>query len=210
MEWVIPIQTFETCRVRIGQISNGFKKVLALAYTDGELIFNNLSILLPVLPVKSYDIASGRLVLSLAGCPTVATKLQTLQDTILGAVRNMHVAWFPGERQRTMEELRAGFQTLIDGTNLNLYCPCTQSSMLANEINIYSGGKWVRMKPQAKLFTAGSPLRIAFKIHSLSFHQHSGSTMWTGRFRFQHRILTILDGSSGDEAAKDTIASRPS
>lgn len=189
---MIPIQTFETCRVRLGQPINTFKKLLPLAYTDGELSFNSISILLPILPVKSYDVPSGRLVLSLAGLPTVVTKLQTLQDTVLGAVRNLHTSWFPGEKQRSMEELRAGFQPLIEGTNLNIYCPCLQSAMAANDISIYDGTEWQRVKPSSKLFTPGTMLRIAFKLHSLSFHQHTGSSMWTGRFRFQHRILSVM------------------
>jgi hypothetical protein len=192
MEWVIPIQTFETARVRLGQPINSYKKLLPLAYVDGELTFNSISILLPILPVKSYDVATGRLVLSLSGLPMVATKLQTLQDTVLGAVRNLHTAWFPGEKARSMEELRNGFQPLIEGTNLNLYCPCAQSAMAANDISIYDGSKWGKTKPSSRLFAPGSALRIAFKLHSLSFHQHTGSNMWTGRFRFQHRILAVM------------------
>lgn len=192
MEWVIPIQTFETGRVRLGQMTNTYKKVLPLSYSDGEITFTHISLLLPALPVKSYDPPTGRLVLSLAGHSTITTKLQTLQDTLLVAVRNMQASWFPGEKLRVLEEIRAGFQTLIDGNNLCLYCPCTQSTVAANEISIYQDGALTRSKPAARLFLTGNLLRIAFKIQGLSFHQHSANNMWTGRFRFQHRILSIL------------------
>jgi hypothetical protein len=193
MEWVVPIQTFEPPRVRIGQITCSPKRLVPISYADGEIAFNGISLLLPPLPVKSYDPASGRLTLSLSG--QAATKLQTLQDSVLVAVRNMQATWFPGEKIRSLEEIRSGFQPLIEGGMLHLYCPCAQSGVLANDISIYDGTAWSHTKPTAKLFTAGKILRIAIKLHSLSFHQHTGNNMWTGRFRFQHRLLAVMAAS---------------
>jgi hypothetical protein len=192
MEWVVPIQTFEPPKVRIGQITSQPKRLVPISYADGEIAFNGISLLLPPLPVKSYDAASGRLILSLSGQAVTATKLQTLQDSVLVAVRNMQSAWFPGEKIRGIEEIRGGFQPLIEGGLLHLYCPCTQSSVAANDISIYDGANWSYTKPTAKLFAAGRVLRIAIKLHSMSFHQHTGNSMWTGRFRFQHRLLAVM------------------
>jgi hypothetical protein len=203
MEWVVPIQTFEPPRVRIGQITSGTKRLVPISYTDSDPIsggaFNGISLLLPPLAVKSYDAASGRLTLSLSGQPAAATKLQTLQDSMLVAVRNMQAAWFPGEKIRGLEEVRAGFQPLIEGGGLHLYCPCAQSGVVANDIAIYEGGGgsgWSYTKPTAKLFATGRILRIAIKLHSLSFHQHTGNSMWTGRFRFQHRLLAVMSAAA--------------
>lgn len=200
MEWVIPIQTFEPPKVRIGQIAGGYKRLVPISYSDGEIAFNGISLLLPPLPVKSYDAASGRLTLSLSGQAVTAAKLQTLQDSILVAVRNMQAAWFPGEKIRGIEEIRGGFQPLIEGGVLHLYCPCAQSTVVANDISIYDSGgcgagvpaTWSHTKPTAKLFAVGRILRLAIKLHSLSFHQHTGNSMWTGRFRFQHRLLAVM------------------
>jgi hypothetical protein len=193
MEWVVPIQTFEPPRVRIGQITSSPKRLVPISYADGEIAFNGISVLLPALPVKSYDAASGRLTLSLSGQAATAAKLQTLQDSMLVAVRNMQAAWFPGEKIRGLEEIRSGFQPLIEGGALHLYCPCIQSSVVANDISIYDGDAgWAHTKPTAKLFAVGKMLRLAIKLHSLSFHQHTGNNMWTGRFRFQHRLLAVM------------------
>ena len=196
MEWTIPIQTFETSKVRLGQMSRSHKPIVPLAYVDGELHFNTLSLLLPIQHVKSYDPASGRLVLSLTNVSSTLTKLQSLQDTLLAAVKNQQTSWFPGERMRTAEEVRDGYQPMIEHTNLHLYCPMNgvtgTGNHAQNEIQIFSNGVWTKGKFHPSLFSSGAPIRIALRIQGISFHQHPVSGMWTGKFRLQHRILAIM------------------
>ena len=55
MEWTIPIQTLDTSKVCISTLTKGQKPMAAFSYTDGELQFHSLSVLLPSLVVKSYD-----------------------------------------------------------------------------------------------------------------------------------------------------------
>jgi len=193
MEWTIPIQTFETSKVRLGQLSRSHKPLVPLAYVDGELHFNTLSLLLPLQQVKSYDPVSGRLVLSLTNSSSTLTKLQSLQDTLLGAVRNQQGSWFPGERIKSAEEIRDGYQPMIEHANMHLYCPMyTGQHPHQNEIQIYSKGMWTKGRFHPSLFSSGAPVRIAIRIQGISFHQHPISGMWTGKFRLQHRILAIL------------------
>jgi hypothetical protein len=190
MEWTIPIQTFDSSKVRISNVNKGQKPMAALSYCDGDISFHSLSILLPPLPIKSYDTETGRLALSLQGNMSVTTKLSMLQSIMLATAQSKYKTWFPGERDRSYEELSNLFQPLVSHGCIHLYCPLTTTASF-NEINVYSGGSWTRGPISASLFTPGKNMRIAVRLQGISFHQHPMTKMWTGKSRVQHRILAI-------------------
>jgi hypothetical protein len=192
MEMIIPIQSFETAKVRLGHLGYAFKSIVPLSYSDGEIHFTNLPILFPMLSVKSYDSHTGHLVLSLTAATMVASKLQSLQETLLAAVKNQQVNWFERERYKSVEELRDGFQPIVEHGNLHLYCPLSNINGVGNDVQIYSKGVWTRGGLYPSFFTPGTPIRVAIRIQGLSFHRHPITGIWTGKFRLQHRVLAIL------------------
>lgn len=166
--------------------------MVPLAYADGDLHFNSLALLLPVLTVKSYEPHTGRLALSFQGASDVFTKLHSLQESILSAVRNQQDTWFSsgGGRQKETESVREGFQPMLDRSTLYLYCPQgTEGAGTLHDISIYSKGVWTKGRVPPSLLTTGARVRIALRIQGISFQMNGG---WTGKFRLQHRILAVL------------------
>ena len=192
MEWTIPIQIFDLTKTVVSPPSQGSKLFSPLSYSDNDASFTSLSILLPPLPVKSYDAASGRLQISLQGA-AVASKLQGFQDMLINTVYNNQKAWFPSEKRSDKDTIRHGFQPFVENGSLYLYCPSSPGSA-SNEIHNYVNNKWSRGIISPSLFTSGKMIRLAIKIHGLSFHQPPLSKAWTGKFRLQHRILAIITG----------------
>lgn len=195
MEWCIPIQTFQVEHVQLGTLQRGMKAIVPLAYKDSDLQFPALSILLPSLTVKSYDPPTGRLVLSLASETTqTLSKLQTLQDMVLSAVAMNSRAWFPGVQKRATD-IRAGFQPMILGQELHLYCPLYEA--MAQPIPFFSAGSWIQGKPKSGSLKAGMRVRVAFRLYGISFHINPGVKQeWSGKFRLQHKIIGILAATS--------------
>jgi hypothetical protein len=201
MEWTIPIQSFDTSKVRIGPLGRGAKPLVPLAYTEGDFRFTGVSLLLPLLPVKSYEPATGKLVLALSSSPVAVAKLQAFQDTLLAVVKAQQGSWFQLTKTRGIEELRDLYQPMVENGHLHLYCPlgAAAGGAHAHELQVYTtSGGWVRsssLSPAAaatSVLAPGRSVRIALRIQGISFHQHPISGMWTGKFRLQHRILTIL------------------
>lgn len=197
MELTIPLQTFETGKVRLGPPGLNAKPLAPLAYSDGDIQFHCLSLLLPMLTVKSYDAHTGRLAISFQGASSSATKMQALQDMILSAVFHQQRSWFPRERLKSFEEIRDGFQPIVDHGTLYLYCP---SLLQSNQVDIrmYRGGVWSQANLSEGSLPPGTPIRLAIKMQGISFHQHPMTGMWTGKFRIQHRVLAILIGGTGE------------
>ncbi len=197
MEWCIPIQTLQVDHVQLGTLTRGLKPILPLAYKESDFQFPALSVLLPTLPIKSYDPASGRLVLSLSGegfPMQTLYKLQTLQDMVLNAVSLNYRAWFPGI-MRKPQDLRQGFQPMILGQELHLYCPIYEA--MAQPIPLFIGGSWVSGKPKPGSLKAGMRVRVAFRLYGISFHIGNLNTPgrkqeWSGKFRLQHKIIGVL------------------
>jgi len=191
MEWTIPIQNLDISKVKITGPNRVQKPMAALSYTDNDLQFSSLSILLPSLAVKSYDTETGRLSLSLNGYQSILNKLNALQTLILNTTHSNHRSWISSERDRSYEDLVSGFQPLVSHGCIHLYCP--QSTIGSfNEIQVYSGGAWSCGAISPGLFAAGKQVRVAIRIQGISFHQHHISRVWTGKSRVQHRILTIF------------------
>lgn len=202
MEWAIPIQSFDPKHVRLGTFHTNPKQLVPLSYQDGTTTFLSLCILLPTLNVRSYDAATGRLVLSLTGNSSTQAKLQQFQELLFSSVARLQGTWFPSETEKEVRDIRAGFQSFLDGSSLHLYCPISggagggsgSGSGTTTDIQFYSGGTWTRGAPPAPatdIFATGAPIRLVIRIQGLSFHQHPVTGVWTGRFRLQHRIVAV-------------------
>lgn len=197
MEWTIPIQAFEPTRVGIGSFQVSSKQLVPLSYQDGPYKFSSLNLLLPTLNVKSYDPASGRLILSMAGNVMTQSKLTHFQDLLFTNITRMQDQWFPNEPRKELRDVRKGFQPFLDASCLYLYCPVGtgHSGTGSHDIQYYSKGVWTQGAPAsvatADFFEVGRPIRIAIRIYGLSFQQHPITSMWTGKFRLQHKVLAI-------------------
>jgi hypothetical protein len=195
MEFTIPIQNFNPQHMRVATpTTHGDKPLASISYHDGVNTFTSLTILLPPLPIKSYDSATGRLVLSLSGHASTTAKLQSIQDALIYATIHSQRTWFVTERAKETDEIRSGFQPFLDHNTIQLYCPMNTPSGTTspNDVQIYSKGVWSRGVANSSLFQVGCPLRIAVKLQGISFHTQPVTGLWTGRFRLQHRILAIL------------------
>lgn len=190
MEWAVPLQNLDIQKIQINPPIHGYKLISPIGYSDTDIHFNTLCILLPPLPVKSYDPSSGRLQISLQGCG-YSNKLLGLQELLIQTLLTQQRAWFSGDKQITKDEIKHGFQPFVDRNTIHLYCP-TSTTAAANEIHSYSGKKWVYDIISPALFTIGKEVRLAIKFQGLSFHQHHITKMWTGKFRLQHRIIAIM------------------
>jgi hypothetical protein len=190
MEWCIPIQTFQVEHVQLGTLLRGSKPMLPLAYKDSDFQFPCLSILLPTLPVVSYDPTTGRLVLSLSEHTQTLSKLQTFQDMLLTAVVSQHGQWFPGSHKRP-QEIRGGFQPMIQNGEIHLYYPMNEHGDAT--IPVFSGGaagSWTTRKQRA--LKAGDRIRIAFRLYGVSFHIPPNSSAWSGKLRLQHKLVGVM------------------
>jgi hypothetical protein len=191
MEWTVPAQTFTVSNVDIVAPSKSQKPIAALGYKDDDISMPCFSTLLPPLPIKSYDSETGKLVLSLVGAPAILNKLVALQTRILQTIHANYTTWFPSERQRSLEETANSFQPLIQNNCIHLYCPLVTVGSF-NEISVFSGTSWSKGVIPATMLAPGKTIRAAIRLQSISFHQHPVSKVLTGRFRIQHRILTIF------------------
>lgn len=192
MEWLIPTQTLQTENIQLGPITHSGKPLVPLAYKDSDQYFPSLSILLPSLKIKSFDNSMGHFIISLADSPQILAKLQTMQDTLLTEVGSNYTTWFSKNHPmyKKPSDVRAGFQPLIHGTDLHLYCPTQQ--YIAQSVPFYSNGKWSETGIQTALLQPGSRVRIALRIQGISFHINATTGHWSGKFRLQHKLLALL------------------
>ena len=187
MEWVIPIQKLEVGKVNIGGLLAGLKPLVPLSYKDGHVQFSCLSLLLPHLPVKSYDARSGKLDISLKENPQALQKLQAIQSSLLTAVLHQQVAWF-GQEARSFQELQRLFQPMIEGDILHLYCPVTtqEKKGIQDTIVVFRKEKNGTLDSyqgmRAQFLQPGDLVRIALRIQGISFHNHPNVGEWTGKF----------------------------
>ena len=187
----MPAHSFATANVQIGTPNKSQKPIATLGYAEEGVRLPCFSVLLPSLPIKSYDSETGKLVLSLLGHPQILAKFVALQARILQTIHSNYSTWFPSERQRSLDELSTCFQSLIQNNCIHLYCPLITLGSF-NEISVYSGGTWSKGIIPAALLTPGKSIRAAIRLQSISFHQHPLTKALTGRFRIQHRILSLF------------------
>jgi hypothetical protein len=128
-------------------------------------------------------------------------KLNTLQDTLINAIMYHQMAWF--KTDLVVEEVRQGFQPIIQDNKLILHCPYTDMSqvnagkVLFKNVPIYKNmanngykGGWGEFKPED--LAMGTRVRVAVKIHGISFLNRNDSSEWSGRCRLQHKVLGVI------------------
>jgi hypothetical protein len=193
MEWLLPIQKMEVAKVHIGGLNRGIKLMAPLAYMDGSFCMPHLNLLLPPLTVKEYDPHTGKLLIQISDSLLTSSKLLALQETLLGAVYLQQRNWF-STSFRTPDEIRTYFQPFLDRDVLHLYCPMIvqeKKAPGAGQIEIWKQNIWHKgVKPG--LLQKGDFVRIALRLQGLSFQSQNGTSEWTGRFRIQHKIISIL------------------
>jgi hypothetical protein len=193
MEWTIPLQKLEVSKVLVGKIIYGQKPLVPLSYSDGQIHFPSLSLLLPQAVVKVYDPQTGRLDISLASETQAIQKFRSLQNTILAAVNNQQYAWF-NQESRPLEQLQKLFQPMIENDILHLYCPVTvqeKRSASVDTIAVFHEDTFTQgVKPSD--IKAGDTIRIALRIQGISFHTHPSYGQWTGKLRLQHKIISLF------------------
>jgi hypothetical protein len=195
MEWVLPLQKLEVGNIVMStphsKDSSKQKPLAPLAYRDGShYSLPSLSLLLPPLPISSYDPHSGRLELDTSALHIISMKLQTLQETVLNAIQYNQTSWF--DTSYGAKDIRDGFQHILENMRFIVYCPLPtdgREGVYANGIPYFSGGVWRQMK--ANDLTVGKKVRVAVKIHGISFLLR-GDQKWAGRSRIQHRILGVI------------------
>jgi hypothetical protein len=192
MEWLIPVHELHIDQIQIGSITHTAKPLIPLSYKESEHTFPSLSILLPSLKIKSFDPLTGHFVISLAENPGTLAKLQGLQDMLLAHIKSKYMTWFPNQRINLKKsvDLKTGFQPLIHGNELHLYCPI--QPQIAQSVPFYSKDTWSSNGIQTGLLTPGSKIRIVLRVQGVSFHIHQTTGHWTGKFRIQHKLLALL------------------
>ena len=187
MEWLIPTQTLQVENIQLGTLIQTSKPMVPLAYKDRDIHFSSLSVLLPCLPIKSFDKTTGQLVLSL-GDSAAAAKLTTIQEMLLSAVSTNHKDWFPA--RKTAVDTKAGFQPMIRGNEIHLYCPIHNE--IIQSVPFFCDGEWNSGGIQKDRLESGVRIRVAIRIQGISFLLYQNSDTWSGKYRIQHKILGIL------------------
>lgn len=195
MEWLLPVQKLEIGNVNIGspweresRKEYEQKPMAPLSYFGTQFRIPFVSVLFPPLGVVEYNPVTGKLVMDMAGNNLTCIKLGALQDTLLGAICYHQAAWFKSEFSK--EDVKGGFQPLYSDNRLHLFCPHTA--------RFFKDGQWNTSCD----IVAGCKIRVAVKLHGISFLTRPDGS-WSGRCRFQHRILgIIMQGEEGTASAQ--------
>ena len=192
MEWCVPIQTFQIDRVQIGEVfSGGSKPTISISYKDNDIVFSSLNILLPSIEIKSYTPSTGRLILSLDDNPSVLQKFTALHNIIIESVFLNQQKWFPNQPYvKKMSEIKSSIQSMITNSEINLYCPLNDIDI--HGPNIYFQNEWSQGVIEPGLLSPGRKVRVVLKINGVSFHIYRSTDQWSGKFRIQHRIISLL------------------
>jgi len=206
MEWQIPIQKVEIINIHIGNPFSSSKGQLQkpmapLSYFGTQFRLPFLSILFPPLPVVEYNSSTGKLVLDISETNLANIKLTTLQETLINAIHYNQMAWF--KTNYSKEEITHGFQPIIQENQLLLHCPYTDMSVPTNSAKtffknspIYKDQSWNNeFKPDD--LKLGTRVRVAVKIHGISFLNRNDKPEWSGKCRLQHKIVGIILTSQG-------------
>lgn len=194
MEWQLPIQKVEIGNINVGSpwSSRGLaqKPMAPLSYFGAQFRLPFLSILFPPLCIVEYVSATGKLVLDMSETSLASIKLSTLQDTLINAIMYHQMAWF--KTDLSSDEVRQGFQPIIQDNKLILHCPYTDMSVankIFKNVPVYKEG-WGEFNPED--LAVGTRIRVAVKIHGISFLNRNETSEWSGRCRLQHKILGII------------------
>ena len=217
MEWVLPVQKLLVDNISISypwtkESIKQAKPIATLSYRDENMIgMPTLSLLLPPIPIVSYDVHSGRLELDTSGYSLVSLKLQTFQENLLEAILCNQESWFG--TSYSAEDIRSGFQPFFEGSRCILHCPMftqlEKQGIVPTCISLFHKGVWKTATQEH--FCVGKKIRVAIKIHGISFLVRANGSrngvrddkiQWTSRSRIQHRILGIIVQDRG--TAHDT------
>lgn len=198
MEWQLPIQKVEIGNINIGspwarehRREYEQKPMAPLSYFGTQFRIPFVSLLFPPLPVVEYNAASGKLVLDMSGTSLACIKMNTFQETLVGAIVYHQHGWFKSNFSR--EDVKGGFQPIFQDNKLSLYCPSAGAGQQHGQVRgipIYTNGVWKASFAPEDL-AVGRRIRVAVKIHGISFlNSQDGS--WSGRCRLQHRILGMI------------------
>ena len=198
MEWQLPIQKVEIGNINIGSpwSSTGKreyhqKPMAPLSYFGSQFRLPFLSILFPPLPVMEYTPGTGKLVLDMYETNLASIKLATLQDTLINAIFYHQMGWFKSDFAK--EDIKQGFQPIIQDHHLLLHCPYTEPGVgrtMYRNVPIYKNGEWGVFSPED--LKVGTRIRVAVKIHGISFLNRNDVAEWSGKCRLQHRIIGII------------------
>jgi hypothetical protein len=183
IEMTLPIQGIDASYIQLSPLLTGAKLTTSISYSHPISAMPSLSILLPIMPVHSYDSVTGHLVLQIIDASHMK-RLNAVQDQILKLIRNSQKSWFPDFKQRG-DDIRTGFQPMVEGNLLHVYCPVSTGGPY--DIHVYNN-EWSR---STKGLRVGQNIRAVLRIQGVSFHQSSITGAWTGKFRLQHRILSL-------------------
>ncbi len=192
MQWLLPIQKLELSNIQIGnpwgrsaEGANQQSKPLApLSYFGTQFRMPSITLLFPALRVLDYNPNSGRLVLDMSPSQLACIKINVLQETIVNAIIYNQMSWFKSEFSK--EEIRNGFQPIIENQTLILHCPAA-----VRNVNIFKEGAWKTFGPEDTI--VGKRIRVAIGVQGVSFLTKPGDdSAWSGRCRIQHRILGII------------------
>lgn len=193
MEWHLPIQKVEIANINIGspwarenRREYAHKPMAPLSYFGTQFRLPFVSLLFPPLPIVEYNAQTGKLVLEMAETNLACIKLNTFQETLLGAIVYHQQSWFKTDYAK--EEVKGGFQPIIVGTQLHLHCPISPGQRGVPLYKVEHGWK-ASFSPED--LVVGSRIRIAIKIHGISFLNRENNE-WSGRCRIQHRVMGII------------------
>lgn len=217
MEWQIPIQKVEIGNIHMsnpwgrhggtsGAGAAQQKPMVPLSYFGTQFRMPFMSILFPPLSVIEYSPASGRLVLDMGISPLACIKLNTLQETLINAIVGHQESWF--QTHFTKEEVKDGFQPMIEHHHIVLHCPLYMGAKGGMTIPLYRAStaevkdgsnaveeKTTRKAVQTALTPSdlrpGQRIRVGVKIHGISFLTNQAGH-WTGRCRLQHRVQGVI------------------
>lgn len=191
MEWQLPIQKVELSHINIGtpwarERHANAKPMAPLSYFGPQFRLPFITLLFPPLPIVEYVPQTGRLVLDMSGSALACIKLNTLQETIVNAVLYHQYSWFKSDFSK--DDVKGGFQPIIERNQIILHCPSAVRS-----IPMYKDGEWFAGSANpVDMLKPGMRIRVATKIHGISFLTKPDSHEWTGRCRLQHRIQGII------------------
>lgn len=186
MEWQIPIQKVEIGNINIGspwareRKEFSQKPMAPLSYFGTQFRLPFISLLFPPLPVVEYNQSNGKLILDMSETSLGTIKLNTFQETLINSIYYHQSGWF--KTNYTKEQIKEGFQPIIEDSYLILHCPSRGVPLFKNDDWIMASSN--DLKP-------GQRIRVAVKIHGISFLNRKESE-WSGKCRLQHRIQGII------------------
>jgi len=216
MEWQIPIQKVEIGNIHMSNpwgsgrhTAHSAQQIpmVPLSYFGTQFRMPFMSILFPPLQILEYNATSGKLVLDMGISPLACIKMNTFQETLINAILGHQGSWF--QTHFTKEEVKGGFQPMIEGNHIVLHCPLQTAHKGGHnsQIPFYraataeSGSNAAGVQPVEKkaIQTSLSPndlrpgqrIRVGVKIHGISFLTNQTGA-WTGRCRLQHRVQGVI------------------